>query len=236
MKLLILVISATDSGGIYDRFYKAQNESWNVEIVDGVETYYIYGGGEKCVIEDKNIFTGLEEILHPLPGDYYKSPLTAGPKTIKALEMINNIGLEYDYVFRTNLSSYIDKRMLHEYLSDKPREKYYSGFIGHIDKNIFGQVVDLIEYASGSGIVLSKDLVDILLKNKNKMDNDSLIDDVAVGQLLNKNGIYPYFLNRIDILDTDASNYNFDYFFYRLKSKNRDLDIKNMYEIYKNKK
>ena len=68
------------------------------------------------------------------------------------------------------------------------------------------------------------------------MDNDSLIDDVAVGQLLNKNGIYPYFLNRIDILDTDASNYNFDYFFYRLKSKNRDLDIKKMYEIYKNKK
>ena len=148
--------------------------------------------------------------------------------------MLNEIGLEYDYVFRTNLSSYIDKKMIHEYLLDKPKSDYYSGFIGNVDRNIFGQYVDLIEYASGSGIVLSKDLVDFLIENKDEMDNDSLIDDVAIGQLLNKNGIYPYFLNRIDILNTNVSN--FSHFFYRLKSDNRDLDIKNMYEIYKNKK
>ena len=48
---------------------------------------------------------------------------------------------------------------------------------------------------------------------EDEMDNDSLIDDVAIGQLLNKNGIYPYFLNRIDILNTNVSN--FSHFFYK---------------------
>jgi len=237
MKILILVLSVSDSGGVYDSFYKSQKETWNAEDVDNIDTYYIYGG-DRCEIIDKNIFTGIEEVLFSEPGGYFRSPLSAGLKTIKALEMLNDIGIEYDFVFRTNLSSYIDKKILYKHLLDKSKKEYYSGFIGKECRNIFGHKINEIEYASGSGIILSKDFSDFLIEKKYEIDNESLIDDVAFGQVFNKNGIYPIFLNRIDILNKSIdmkSDIDFEYFFYRLRSNNRDLDIKNMYEIHKRK-
>lgn len=235
MKLLILVLSVEDDGGIYDEFYKTQNETWNSEIFDNIETYYLYGG-DKIQISDRKIFTGVEEILFMQPGVYYKSPLSAGIKTVKGLEMLNEI-TDYDFVLRTNLSSYIDKKMLYDYLLDKPRDRYYSGCIGIENRDIFGNIVDEIQYASGSGMILSKDVVQFLIDHKEELENNRFIDDAAIGKLLNKYEIYPSSLHRVDLINTDFDmEYISNSFFYRLKSNNRNLDIENMYKIHKNKK
>jgi hypothetical protein len=235
MKLLILVLSVED-GGIYDEFYKSQNDTWNSEIVNNVETYYLYGGSNINEINDKKVFTGIEEFLFMNPGVYYKSPLSAGVKTIKGLEMLNDI-IDYDFVLRTNLSSYIDKKMIYDYLLDKPRSKYYSGCVGIENRDIFGNIVKEITYASGSGFILSKDLVEFLIDHKNEIENNRFIDDAAIGKLLNEYEIYPESLHRVDLINTDFDMESIkDGYFYRMKSINRDFDIKNMYKIHKNKK
>jgi hypothetical protein len=138
--------------------------------------------------------------------------------------------IEFDYIFRTNSSSYIDKKLLYNYLIDKPKTNFYSGVIGDLNGN---------KFASGSGYVLSKDLVEVVLDNLDLWNHD-YIDDVALGILLNKIGHRPVEAPRFDI---DIHNFfhnifnkvPLNFYHYRLKSKNRNFDISQMKKIYKNK-
>ena len=125
-----------------------------------------------------------------------------------------------------SIGSYVDKKLLLNFVSDKPKTKYYSGLIGYHGN---------IAFASGSGFFISKDLVDYVIENSTKW-NHNLIDDVALASLLSNYGVHPYLNERIDILD----DYNIPnhYFHYRLKTGSRVNDIKRMYSIHniKNKK
>mgnify|MGYP002478035230 CR=1 FL=1 len=150
--------------------------------------------------------------------------INCGYKTIKSFLLTKDF--KYDYIFRTNSSSYVDKKLLLNFVSDKPKTKYYSGLIGYHGN---------IAFASGSGFFISKDLVDYVIENSTKW-NHNLIDDVALASLLSNYGVHPYLNERIDILD----DYNIPnhYFHYRLKTGSRVNDIKRMYSIHniKNKK
>ena len=112
-----------------------------------------------------------------------------GVKTIKAFEWVNS-NLDYDYIFRTNTSSYVDFRNLMKYLSKISKEEtHYSGYIGKFDG---------IDYVSGSGIILSKLAIKSILKLKNQLD-ESVVEDVAIGKLLKLNKILPKEGKRKDI-------------------------------------
>ena len=152
-----------------------------------------------------------------------------GYKTIRTFELTKD--LDYDYIFRTNSSSYIDKEFLSEYLRNKPRNKYYSGIIG--DHNG-------IKYAPGSGYVLSRDLVNIVLENVAQWDH-SYIDDVSLGLVLKSKGHTPTPGPRFDnhtknIFQLFFNKIPLNYFHYRLKSKNRSFDIVQMKKIFLLKK
>ena len=206
MKIIILVLSQNDEGGIYSLFNKAQKETWDLEKVDGVITFYYYGNSNENKIIDKNIFTSVNEELY-----------NCGHKTINAFEQIKSF--DFDFLFRTNSSSYVDKQLLKEYLSNKPTTKYYSGVIGN--HNGFN-------FASGSGYVITKDLVLQIIKDKTEI-NHSLIDDVSFAELLKKKSILPSPNPRYDVIGDELIPEN--YFHYRLKTENRLCDIINMYKI-----
>lgn len=210
MKVLIIVLSYQDNA-IYSKFYKAQKDTWDSIHLDGVETYYLLGNHHCNEIINDEILT-----------NFNYSYANCGNRTIKAFELTNHI--EYDYIFRTNSSSYVDKELLIKYLEDKPKNNFYSGAIGNSNGVLF---------ASGSGFFISKDLVKLVLDNKDTFEHN-IIDDVDLGSFLNSYSINPINSERFDC-GYDVNSIPNNYFHYRLKTDSRDIDVQNMYNIFKNK-
>jgi hypothetical protein len=87
---------------------------------------------------------------------------------------------EYDYVWRTNLSSVLDFEGLEKYLSSISLTKsLYAGYIGLGSLNNGSSTF----FASGAGFLMSRDVAMYLVENKDFLRWD-LIDDVAIGALL----------------------------------------------------
>jgi hypothetical protein len=210
MKILILVLSHNDNGGIYSEFYKTQKETWDSVDIDDVQTFFYFGNSEQNIIIGNEIHTNTPEGL-----------VNCGYKTIEVFKLINEI--DFDFIFRTNSSSYVDKQLLKSYLETKPKENYYSGIIGNHNG---------IPFCSGSGFILTKDLVKLLIDNENILDY-TFIDDVCFGKFLSSKGIQLIPSKRFDIINDDYPP--IDYFHYRLKTENRINDIENMKKIHKNK-
>jgi hypothetical protein len=108
----------------------------------------------------------------------------------KTVEAIRAIGLEYDFVWRTNLSSVLDFDGLLRYcrgLNPLPKEGlrcvFYAGYTGLADVTTNKDIDSNIRFASGSGFLLSREAVQYLIDNEALLRRD-LIDDVAIGALL----------------------------------------------------
>lgn len=210
MKILILVLSHNDNGGIYSEFYKTQKETWDSTDIDDVQTFFYFGNSEQNKIIGNEIHTNTPEGL-----------VNCGYKTIEVFKLIYE--MDFDFIFRTNSSSYVDKQILKSYLETKPKEKYYSGIIGNHNG---------IPFCSGSGFILTKDLVKMLIDNEKILDY-TFIDDVCFGKFFSSKGIQLIPSKRFDIINDNRPP--IDYFHYRLKTENRMNDIENMKKIHKNK-
>ena len=92
----------------------------------------------------------------------------------------------YNFIWRTNLSSVLDFEGLQRYLGTINSSGFYGGYVGKtvsVDENIF--------FASGAGFLMSRDVAEYLVLNKDSLRWD-LIDDVAIGALLEpRYGIVP---------------------------------------------
>ena len=209
MKIIILVLSYNDDG-LYTEMCEAQKKTWDSVEVENIKTYYYFGNGDEDKIIGNTIITTIKEGIP-----------NCGYKTIKCFELIKD--LDFDFVFRTNSSSYVDKEMLMELVKTKNKTKHYSGVIGNSDG---------VTFASGSGYLISKDVMLKLIENK-YLTNNSLIDDVSFAEVLSKLEIYPESNQRYDVVGDCAPS---NYFHYRLYSSNRYNDINNMYKIFELKK
>jgi hypothetical protein len=229
MKILILVLSINDQN-IYSQFYKTQKETWDTLNVKDIKTIYYFANSEKNFIYNENIYTNIKE-----------GYLNIGYKTLTAFELIKN--LEFDYIFRTTSSSYVDKKLLMEFIVNKPKDKFYSGITVS-----YGQLL----FASGCGYFLSRDLFEYILENKNEW-NHNVIDDVSLGIMMQGYAkIYegerfdlstPTFTPRRIVFPKSFDAYpesldyiNPNYYHYRYKTENRLTDIENMKKTHAIKK
>lgn len=214
MKILVLVLSFDDNGELYSSLYKTQRQTWDSINNSDVEVFYYFGNSTHNFIKDKNIYVQARENYH----------FNLGEKFLQALELVKNH--EFDYIFKTNSSSYVDKELLLDFIKDKPRANLYCGIIG----NFHG-----MQYVSGCGTYISRDLVEYILNNKSKW-NHALIEDVATADLLKIKDVKLYPGKRFDITEISFSpNQKIDpnHYHYRCKMQtNRNLDIENMYKIY----
>lgn len=112
-------------------------------------------------------------------------------KTILSMEAMLPQIKNYDYVIRTNLSSfYIFPRLL-QFLKTLPKTNCYCACPIH-PKSFVG---------SGSGFILSTDLVELLVRKKTKfIGNKSKQDDLLIGFFLNGRRIPLISHPRFDIL------------------------------------
>ena len=210
-----MVLSVKDNG-IYDEFNKTIRETWYKDQVDGVETIFYYSSSKSEMIGDE-LFIQSEEGIENL-----------GHKVISSLEYVLD-NIEFDYIFKMNCSSYLNKKMLKDILINKPRTNFYSGFMGiH-----YG-----IRFVSGSGTILSKDLVKLIVDSKYNW-NHSYIEDVSIGKIMMDSNVNITNLNRVDITNgLDYNLINIKNHHYRCKNSNRKYDIiilKELYKKYKNK-
>jgi len=161
-----------------------------------------------------------------------------GSMLIKILDFIDFYKVkDFDYFMKVNTGSYVDVQRLVGFLEDKPREGFYCGTPGRLND---------INFVSGSGIILSKELALLMAENRNEFGSEH-IDDVAIGLFMQKHKVEIYQKGiRLtyhgdgkilqigeDVIPESEFDYNKVYH-YRLRHKDheRDVDCAHMYRLY----
>lgn len=127
-------------------------------------------------------------------------------KTIKMFEFALK-NYNFEFMFRTNLSSYVDLNFFLEYIDKIESKNCYTGYIGEHEN---------IAFASGAGILLTRDMVELLVIKQDMIDY-TLIDDVAFAKFFRELNIFPKPLPRFTFpMHTNQDNY----FFSKVKNSN----------------
>lgn len=211
-------------------FWKLLNKLWIVnQKISGMSRGRISIFSLNLVLKRRKLFKAKvdfssNEIFTNVP-DLYS---LIGAKTLDAFDA-SFLAFDFDYIFRTNVSSYLDLGGLLRFVSDKPRNNFYAGKIG----NHHG-----IDFASGCGYFISRDLVSKVLSNRDLWDHN-LIDDVSLGKLLTEElSISIQQVKRIDLNSTDVDldqirENALSVFHYRCKAPNPDITIQIMKTLHK---
>lgn len=182
-KLLVLIISSDNIPSIPLIYpYKQLHQVWKSYAhldPSNVETYFIRGNSALAsqteLVEDV-LWSRVEEGL--IPGILNK--------TILSMEYFLPRLHEFDFVLRTNLSSFYVIPKLLEFLKTLPKNGVYCAS---------GE-----GFGSGCGYILSPDVVKLIVQNKGVLFNHEENDDVAMGKFLKKQGISLLPAPRTDIL------------------------------------
>lgn len=157
--VLILVLSCNSP--LYTKLMDAQARTWGSLNQDGVSTVF-YSGDSTSVQWDGNW------LKVPAP-DNYKC---IGWKTKMALEEVFNT--PWDYLFRTNSSSYVCKKRLLQHVQGLPESGYYGGC-----RN-YGSMPPV--WVSGAGMILSRDVAE-LAQSQLSTSTSEVVDDIEIGQI-----------------------------------------------------
>jgi len=124
---------------------------------------------------------------------------------------------EFDYLFRTNSSTYVDRRRLIQFAQDLPRSRYWGGFTGTSEG---------ITFTSGAGTLMSRDCVADAVTAEWDW---SLIDDVALSRVLTERGFEAQPLSRPTLSSVEAvTKTDLDGFMWRCKGEPERDDVEIM--------
>lgn len=207
-------------------FWKIVNKGWifNQKIQSIFRTSFSFLSINPFV--RKIMFSGslLDQELKIRVPDIYS---LIGAKTVAAFDLsLQNFN--FDYIYRTNVSSYIDLPALNSYIGNKPRINFYAGVIGEYQK---------IQFASGSGYFISRDLVTEVVRRKEYWDHN-LVDDVSLGKFLTQ--VLDVNIEAVGRVDLNPQYYDLNLigsktsypFHYRCKSSDPNLTINYMKNLH----
>jgi len=216
-KIIILIISSNNI-----QYYKSMRDIWRKYMNNhpNITSFFIENDtsiNKEIIVDKKNntIFYKDEESY--IPGILNK--------TIKVIDYcIKNF--DFDYIYRTNLSSVINFDKLYSYLQNNNNIDY----AGH----------DYAKFISGSGIILSKKTCQILIEDISLINNKEP-DDLAIGlkleNLVEKTHIEYYGLSGLDdkIFNHDEiKKINSNIFQFRCRFANEhDNTAKVMEKVYR---
>lgn len=209
MKIIILILA--NDNNIYLKCQSLWKKYMNLH--PNIKSYFIKFKkdiSKDGYLEDDTIYIDGEESLKP----------GCLIKTIESINFILNKE-EFDYIFRTNMSSVIDLYKFYDFIKNKNDDcMAISGIYNN--NNI------KIKFPSGAGFLLSKKICQQLIDNKDKI-NYNLIDDVAIGLYLQNQNINIYPLTRFEAYNYDKNIDKInnelikDYYHFRCKSFNMEL-------------
>lgn len=166
-KCVILVIAHHDPA--YDKFKELWINHWNAhgDILHEYQCYYLYNEPKKPMrANGHDLFFPFEE-TYPAPGLLQK--------TFSAIEYLDRVNITYDMIFRTNLSSLMNWEAFTKYVDEHRNKPMFYGGRPYATRHI-----------SGAGMFISRDLVDLLVQNKQQIDF-SQPDDHAINLWLHAN-------------------------------------------------
>ena len=237
-KILILILSTVDEK--YTHFKDACKNTW----VRRAETHSI-----PCLFYEGN------SPIDSLDGNDLRLAVddsldSSGLKLFRALEFIESSDIQYDYIFRTNLSSYIFINKLIAWVEGIEGEDLYAGvvvpynlndqwnfrFMRRLAERLYPK--NTIPFASGAGFWISKKNVRTIIADKDI--NFKLADDPMVGEVLYRHGVNVKPVSRVDFngssvtyraAPTDFISEIRNCYHVRCYSDNRDRDSARFYEL-----
>lgn len=209
-KILVLVLAAR--AWPYPLLIRTIERTWASVDADGVSTLFYYGGDR---LEERG-----NRLYLPVT-----DALPAGRKTVAAFEHVL-ADRDFDFVFRTNASSYVELPNLHAFVEQHAHaERFYCGHRG-----MYGE----LPFASGSGYFLSRDLVRLVVDRREQLDQ-SLPDDIAVAALMREAGVELIDVPRADYRSArEVRNVDTSQFLFRCKteSPSRIGDVRIMLALH----
>ena len=212
-KIIFLIISS-DNEDVYSKMKELFPKFYEL-YPDKIKYFFIENRSlETGIIEDNNYLyiNGTESFI---PGIYQKS--------IKAIEYVTN-NYSFDYVIRTNLSTFWHLPNLFNLLDSKPKEKFACGYAFQ-------------GFISGTGIIMTRDVGILVYSNPNF---SYIGDDLAISQTIQANQILLYDITEykwgflipkndnlpsncryLDINENDFS----DILNFRIKNGDRNIDV-----------
>ncbi len=231
MRILCLIL-ASDTSPEYIRF----QSMWRLfmRIHPNVDCYFYKGHPnitKDAFVEDQTLWLKIPDTFE-----------TVYEKTLRAFEYFTPMLSKYDYVFRSNLSTFISFNHLLEYCKDLPRTNCCAAVIGGIPANDEKRhsLESGFTFPGGNGFLLSPDLVRRLVEEKVPLVEQ---DDVTIGVALRKWGVKItefvrpdfrddgfWFINNYKLLPPNDRNMNPKkiMFSYRIKSFDRMKDVEVM--------
>ncbi len=183
LKTLVLIIATDDKPA-----YKELQKIWEVYMNSDSEHFEVY-----FLRADPNLSSAYEirknEIIVKTEENYTPGIVN---KTILGMQAMQDRLKEFDYVIRTNLSSFFPFENLLKYLTKLPRVNCYAGVAQYHTKKLgLPPEIPFVHYVSGAGIILSRDLVELFINNNHKFERykRALPDDVFIGMFYNRNKI-----------------------------------------------
>lgn len=135
-----------------------------------------WAAGRGATIEAREIRTRVPETY-----------ITTNAKTVAAFRHLLSVA-DFDYVLRTNSSTYVNIDMLTKFVQSIPNDNYYGGTSWQAHG---------VEYATGTSILLSRDLVEYVAGDPSwEFD---LVDDLALGKSMVRAGAKVDPFPRIDV-------------------------------------
>jgi hypothetical protein len=118
--------------------------------------------------------------------DNYIGTFLSDPDYLETWKLDNNY--EYDYIFRTNTSTYINVQLLNEFIQSITDDNIlYGSEIYSLSESTCPYPLCL--FARGNSIILSKKHIGILLKDSYPLLYLNLCDDYTIGSIINSHWI-----------------------------------------------
>lgn len=247
MKTVVLILSTRSN--TYKEFKEAIRKTWMKNALDANIACYFYEGGwsRNEVVGDTIRLTSDDS----LSGTYQKF--------MDCLRFMDELSIDFEIMYRTNLSSYIDIPVFHKFIKEnRLSARSYEGVRGEthllreriylVDRlrllSRFAMLGERIQFISGAGIFIGYEATKALQYYSGNKNNINLIDDVKIGWILNDFFPSTVKVRRLDVLDsgahkTDLNDYlnkvNDGLFHYKFKNKCRRFDYENLKGIHDTK-
>lgn len=210
MKILMLILASDDT-----EIYLRLQDMWRsyMKSNPSVDCYFYKGDPHM-----KDAYKLTDDTLYIQIHDLFE---TVYEKTLRAFRYFEKELYKYDFVYRTNVSSFVVLNKYVDYCTRIPRERFVSAVIG---------VHGLISFPSGSGFTITPDLIRQLIADNPPLTEQ---DDVTIGEWLTEKHIVITPVPRFDFVYNCFQCYVHNHtlmsvdsiFHYRIKNTNRALDI-----------
>lgn len=193
--LIVLIVSSHELP-VYNKFKQISNSYYSL-YPNKIKHFYLE------MREDIN-----EDIIETENHIYVKGKENFIPsmymKFIKAIDYINK-KYDYDFLFRPNLSTFCNMNNMLNFIEKIPKENFASGYV------LPWSVI------SGTGIIISKDVSYILLRDfvTNSADND----DNQITEVIRR--------NNVQIVDLRSYGYKYEYLIDNSYDENYTFDKEN---------